>query len=144
MGTKLLMALVGGLLLGADGQDQAKGDKEKLQGRWVVTSGVMDGTKIPKDQIKGDLVFKGNTYTYTAGDSEAGDGTFKIDPSKKPKFLNSVPSDGPVKGQTIEEIYELDGDNLKICLSLPGNNRPTEFTAPEGSGRWLFTYKRAK
>jgi uncharacterized protein (TIGR03067 family) len=144
MRTKVLVVMVSGLLLGADGQDRAKADKEKLQGRWMVTSGVMDGMKIPEDQIKGELVFKGNTYTYTAGDSEAGAGTFKLDPSKKPKFMDSVPSEGPVKGQTIEEIYELHGDNLKICLALPGNNRPTEFKAPEGSGRWLFTYKRAK
>jgi uncharacterized protein (TIGR03067 family) len=144
MGTKLLVALVGGLLLGADAGDQAKADKEKLQGKWLVTSGVMDGTEIPKDQIKGDLVFKGDTYTYTAGEGEGGAGTFKIDPSKKPKVMDSVPSEGPVKGQTIEEIYEIDGDNLKICLALPGNPRPTEFKAPEGSGRWLFTYKRAK
>jgi uncharacterized protein (TIGR03067 family) len=144
MGTKLLVVLASGLLLGADGADQAKADKEKLQGKWLVTSGVMDGIEIPKDQIKGDLVFKDNTYTYTVGDTESGGGTFKLDPSKKPKVMDSVPSDGPVKGQIIEEIYEIDGDNLKICLALPGSKRPTEFKAPEGSGRWLFTYKRMK
>ncbi len=58
--------------------------------------------------------------------------------------MDVVPSDGPAQGQTIEEIYELNGDKLKICLALPGNQRPTEFKAPEGSGRWLFTYKRAR
>jgi len=62
----------------------------------------------------------------------------------KPKTMDAVPSDGPAQGQTIEEIYQLEGDKLKICLALPGSRRPADFKAPEGSGRWLLKYKRAK
>jgi uncharacterized protein (TIGR03067 family) len=58
--------------------------------------------------------------------------------------MDAAPSEGPAQGQTIEEIYELDGDKLKICLAMPGNKRPAEFKAPEVGGRWLFTNKRAK
>jgi uncharacterized protein (TIGR03067 family) len=141
--TKVLLALAIGLVLGADGKDDAKNDQKKLQGKWIVTSGVIDGNKLPKDQVKGDLVFDKDKYAYTTGD-EKGGGTFKLDPSKKPKHMDSVPSDGPVQGQTVEEIYEIDGDNLKICIALPGTPRPTAFKSEAGSGLWLFTYKRAK
>ncbi len=149
MMTGFVIALAGGLLLGADGTGSAKGgDQEKLQGKWIVTSGVMDGAEIPKDQLKGQMTFKGNKYAFTSGEGEgeAGSGTFRIDPSRNPKTMDAVPADGPAQGQTVEEIYELKGDTLKICLTLPGTGgkRPTEFNSTEGSGRWLFTYRRAK
>jgi uncharacterized protein (TIGR03067 family) len=63
---------------------------------------------------------------------------------KKPKQLDAVPSDGPIKGQTVEHIYEIEGDKLRICLALPGTNRPTQFKSEAGSGLWLFTYNRVK
>jgi uncharacterized protein (TIGR03067 family) len=144
MKTVILTIFGIGLLLGADGKDDAKSDAKKLQGKWTMTSGVLDGNEIPKDQVKGEIVFKDNKYTWATGDGQSGSGTFTIDPSKKPKFMDSVPSDGPAQGQTIEEIYDVDGDSLKICMALPGNKRPTAFKAEAGSNFWLFTYKRPK
>jgi uncharacterized protein (TIGR03067 family) len=144
MNTMIVLVCVVGLLLGADAKDDAKSDQQKLQGKWTLASGIQNGNEIPKDQVKGELVFKGNKYSWTTGDGQGGSGTFTLDPSRKPKVLDSVPSDGPSKGETIKEIYDLDGDNFKICFSLPGSKRPTEFKAEGGSNRWLFTYKRAK
>jgi uncharacterized protein (TIGR03067 family) len=140
MKKKVLLVLAVGLLLGAEGKD----DQKKLQGKWILTSAVINGNEVPKDQVKGELVFKGDKYSYTSGDGQKGEGTFKIDPSKKPRTMDAVPADGPVKGQTVEEIYEVDGDTLKLCLVAPGGKRPTDFKAEAGSGRMLFTYKRAK
>ena len=37
--------------------------------------------------------------------------------------MDVVTSEGPAQGKTIEEIYELQGDKLKICIALPGNSR---------------------
>jgi len=142
--TKVLLVLITGLFLGADGKDDAKNDQKQLQGKWKLTSGVIDGNEIPKNQIKGHLVFDKDKYSYATGDGEKGSGTFKIDPSKNPKHLDSVPADGPVQGQTVQQIYEIDGDNLKICLALPGTDRPTAFKSEAASGLWLFTYKRVK
>jgi uncharacterized protein (TIGR03067 family) len=141
--TNLLAALALSLVLGADGKDPVDSDRQKLEGKWTITSAVMDGNKVPKGQLKGFVIFKGKHYSYRTN-GEKGEGTFKIDPTKNPKFLDSIPSDGPVKGMTVEQIYEVDGENLKICLTLPGNDRPTEFKSEPGSNRMLFTYKRAK
>jgi len=141
---KLLMTFAALLFLAADSKDDVKKDLDQLRGTWTLTSGEIDGNKLPEDQVKGELVMKEASYSWTAAGGDKGGGKFKIDPTKKPKHMDSVPNDGPAEGQTVEEIYEVEGDTLKICFALPPAKRPTEFTAPAGSGRWLFTYKRKK
>jgi len=69
---------------------------------------------------------------------------FKIDPIKKPKTIDYTVTDGPEKGKTVLGIYELDGDTVKFCFSAPDKERPSEFTAKEGSGRTLSLWKRNK
>src|SRR6516162_2781008 len=114
----MIFAALTSSLLGAGLSDDTKTDQKELQGKWIVTSAVLDGNEIPKDQIKGHLIHTGDKYTWATGDGQGGSGTFKLDPSKKPKTMDCVPSDGPLQGQTVEEIYEVNGDNLKICMAL--------------------------
>jgi uncharacterized protein (TIGR03067 family) len=44
---------------------------------------------------------------------------------------------------TMEGIYELKDDELRICAKVFGKDRPSEFAAPEGSSIVLLTLKRA-
>lgn len=39
-------------------------------------------------------------------------------------------------------IYNLDGDKLDLCLSWDAKNRPTDFTAPARSSRYLLKLER--
>jgi uncharacterized protein (TIGR03067 family) len=104
----------------------------------------LTATRFPRARPKARWFSRENKYTFTTGTGERGGGTFTLDPSKTPKQMNVVPLDGPLKGETIEDIYEVDGDSLKLCMALPGTKRATEFKSEAGSGLWLFTYKRAK
>ena len=55
-----------------------------------------------------------------------------------------TPDDGPNKGKTLVGIYEVKGDELKVCHGDPGADRPKEIASKEGSGLSLITLKRVK
>jgi uncharacterized protein (TIGR03067 family) len=139
-----VLILLASLLPTADAKDDAKSELKKLQGKWTPTAVVIDGNEIPKDEVKGELVIKDNKYSYATGGGETGAGTLTLDPSKKPKHMDAVPSEGSAQGKTVEQIYELAGDVLKICLPTGEGKRPTGFKSDAGSGWFLITYKRAK
>jgi uncharacterized protein (TIGR03067 family) len=65
-------------------------------------------------------------------------GRFKLDPSRSPKAYDLTTPEGLV----IRGIYELDGDTLKVCLSAPGDERPTAMKTTLDDGRTLIVYKR--
>jgi uncharacterized protein (TIGR03067 family) len=137
----MVVAFVVGLLVAAaQAQDKsAKGDKEKLQGTWVLVSGEHDGQPIPEEVAKTvKLVFVGDKVTLHHNDQK-NEGTFKVAPDKKPKELDLDMDSGAVKG-----IYQLDGDTLKLANAKPGEERPKEFPKKEGSGLTVATLKRQK
>jgi uncharacterized protein (TIGR03067 family) len=73
---------------------------------------------------------------------------YKLDENKKPKTIDLTAGGRDGSGKKPDDvlpgIYELDGDSLKICLGLPGKDRPTEPSAKEGAKQTLYTYKREK
>jgi len=69
-------------------------------------------------------------------------GTYSIDVTSNPKTLDLHFTEGPEKGNTSLGIYELDGDDWKICLSLAPGNRPSAFATKPGSGHALELLKR--
>ena len=139
MKTKLLFILAAGLLLGAD---DPKKELDKLQGEWSAVSLERDGNKLPDEMLKTvKRTVTGESYTIAFGEMMF-KGTFKIDVSKTPKTIDIVreeDKDTPIKG-----IYELDGDTYKVCYGAPGKDRPTEFSAKEGSGNTMSVWKKAK
>lgn len=59
--------------------------------------------------------------------------------------LDTEVTAGDQKGKTIQGIYEIDGDTLRVCVVLPGKGeRPTEFSGKGGSGCNLTVYERQK
>ena len=49
---------------------------------------------------------------------------------------------GPIPRKTLFCIYELKGDDLRLCYALFGTDRPTEFTSGTGTRHILMLYKR--
>ncbi len=67
---------------------------------------------------------------------------YTVDPTKKPKAIDYTMTEGTTKGKTHLGIYEVNGDMVKFCFAAPDQDRPTEFTAKEGSGWTLSVWKR--
>ena len=130
----------------ADDAKDAKSELERLQGSWQLVSGVRDGKKFTDEEVKNSkLIVKGNRFSVSkTGVGTSEEGTFTIDPSKKPMQTDSTSGSGPDKGKIWKGIYELDGDIHKVCFAPPGKARPKTFTSKAGSGHILQVWKREK
>jgi uncharacterized protein (TIGR03067 family) len=140
---RTIAALV--LLLGTALGAQAPAEKEmaRLEGEWSMVSGEASGMSMPAEMVKtGKRVAKDGETTVTMGGRVYFKAKFKIDPTKKPKSIDYTMTEGPTKGKTHLGIYELDGDTVKFCFAAPGKDRPTDFTAKEGSERTASVWKR--
>jgi uncharacterized protein (TIGR03067 family) len=130
-----LLILPAVLLAAPEKQDDAK----SLQGTWSVVSFQAGKEKVPAEKAeKMTLTIKDNTFSLSDGQrTEAG--TFKLDPAKSPKQLDLTVKDGK---ETALFIYELNGDELKLCWRKPEQPRPEKFTAEGTDG--LMVLKRKK
>jgi uncharacterized protein (TIGR03067 family) len=136
--------LIAVLLAASPAEDKSK-DEEKIQGTWTAVSRETGGKITPEAELKGGkLIIKHGTLTSDDGKRKEKVGSYKIDPSKKPKAIDLTYTANEGKERT-SAIYELDGDTLKICWSEKDpDHRPTEFTGKEGSGQTLMVLKRKK
>jgi uncharacterized protein (TIGR03067 family) len=149
------MASLVALLLAASfvPAQEAKSDKDRVQGAWAVAALVVGGRPAPAEEFQGmRFLFEGDKLTFVPPGREDG-GTvarrsFRValDPTRKPAAVDVVALDGDYKGTASPGIYELRGDELRWCLSDDPENktRPTEFASPEGTRLYLFTLKRVK
>ena len=136
------------LAFAAPAADDAKKDKEALQGAWKVVSSEAGG-KDQTEELKGHLlVFEGDTFALKKGDQVGLKGTFKLDPSQKPKAIDLTITEGGRegdKGKVLHGIYERGKDALKWCTAEPGGtDRPREFSTTEGVNHMLVTLKKEK
>jgi uncharacterized protein (TIGR03067 family) len=145
----LLLILGLGLLVAsapmAKDDDVAAEDK-KFEGVWVVTGLEVNGMAAPEENYSNQtFTFKGKEYVQKAGDQVIEAGTQDLNPKKKPKEMDIKVTEGETKDQLQLAIYEIEGDNLKVCAARHGDKeRPKEFVTKAGSGHMLFTMKRKK
>jgi uncharacterized protein (TIGR03067 family) len=129
----------------AGAQDAGKKEMAQLEGEWSMVSGEANGFSLPEETVKtGKRVAKKGETTIFMGGRVYFKAKFSIDPAKKPKAIDYMMTEGPTKGKTHLGIYKLDGDTVQFCFAAPGKDRPTDFTAKEGSQRTLSVWKRVK
>jgi uncharacterized protein (TIGR03067 family) len=144
---RAMMSLVAVVfLIGADAPaDAVKEEMALLDGEWAMVSGERDGQAVPEEFVKtGKRSVKDAETSITINDMVVMKAKFTIDPSKKPKTIDYTVTEGQAKGAKVLGIYQLDGDTVKFCFGAPDKERPTDFTAKEGSGRTLSSWKRMK
>jgi uncharacterized protein (TIGR03067 family) len=95
-------------------------EKESLRGTWEFVSGIREAQLF----VAGDHF----TMKFTNGDIYVG--TFELDPTKEPRWIDMTVHEGPArhKGKTSLGVYELTGDYLIWCPGEPGTDvRPHGF-----------------
>lgn len=117
---------------------------KELNGEWSAVSMEVGGMPLPETFVKSvKLVNTDGEYLVKAGKDDKG--TVSVDPSKKPKTMTIKGTEGPNKGKTMLCIYELNGDELKICYDLSGAEFPKEFKSEKGKPNlMLAVYKKSK
>jgi uncharacterized protein (TIGR03067 family) len=133
------------LLLGA-AAGQEKGDQDQIQGEWTIVSLESGGKKPPEEFLKEmRMIITKDQMIFAKGDKKKEPVTFKLDPGKKPKWINLTAKEAGMEIM-FPGIYELKGDELKICFTAEKEKaeRPKEFTSAEGSRHVLFVLKREK
>jgi uncharacterized protein (TIGR03067 family) len=124
--------------------DPNKDEMAKLEGTYTCVSTEQDGMKADAEQIKKlKLVVKDKKWSVYINDKVSTIATFTVDPSKKPKAIDMTGTQGGDKGVKYLAIYELKGDDLKLCIG-DTKSRPTVFDAKKDSGRQLEVWKRTK
>jgi uncharacterized protein (TIGR03067 family) len=144
------LAVVGLLLAGSAGGAPG-GDRERLEGTWVLSSLEINGQVVPLTDAKtgrpafvARLAVKGDRYVLTAGENRLAM-THRLDPRASPKRIDLTALAGPDKGQTFQGIYKLEGDAFTVCRPAdPGQARPKTFATRPASGLMLGVWKRAR
>jgi uncharacterized protein (TIGR03067 family) len=132
----------------ADGQPQPTGAvaAESLDGTWQVSTVIDDGQLINLNVVRdsfvkdGRLTIKNNVVNLTRpGRTIPREVAFVLDPTKSPKTIDLAGAENTgSKG-----IYLHGGDTMVLCLGGAGSQvRPSELSAPAGSGRLLITLTR--
>jgi uncharacterized protein (TIGR03067 family) len=110
---------------------------EQLQGTWHVVSVEVEGQKFPPGDSR--IVIAGARFVSLGmgaefeGTVEIGEKTFDLRFDK-----------GPHAGKASLGIYELSGDQWKMCLGLAGKRRPEQFVSKPGTGHALQILRREK
>ena len=133
--TLALLALVGFMSLApASGlrADDAADALKAIQGTWATDN---DEAKWSFENDKVKTSVGGNDYVSKA---------IVIDAKAKPAKIDFEVKEGDQAGATAYGIYKLEGEDLTICINVPGiTTRPTEFTAKEGE-TYVFKLKKKK
>ena len=122
--------------------DTAK-ELKQLQGTWRIVALEVDGKPQPAEKSPKEIIIAGDKL-----DGLGPEMILKIDATKKPKWADLTFKKGD-KEFPIRAIYELDGDNFKLCFSMAKAGKAFENKRPEGfdtagKGTALFLAMRMK
>lgn len=137
------MTLSTGITADAPISDAAKRDVAFLEGEWMMLAGQRDGQVAPRIIMRGaSRSARGNVSTVIMQGRIYMKSSYTLDPSKSPKWIDYDVLDGELRGQKQQGIYEIEGNMVKFCFATPGQPRPTDFSAPGGSGRSFSIWQK--
>lgn len=131
-----------GAAAGQEPRAEAAKDAAALKGKWEVVSSEFEGKPATAAYRPGTvIVIEGDKLYFTDGFAKSESTKFKLDAKAKPRSIDI--GEDSVERKAAKGIYSLDGDSLKLCLSLAGQ-RPKEFKTASGDKTNLLVLKRQK
>ncbi len=130
-----------------DAKDEAiRKDHKLIEGTWKIIALEVNGNKAKEEDARKLTVVNGSdgTWVLYSEDKEVTRGTSTIDPTKKPKTIDFMATEGNDKDKKHLGIYELGEKTRKLCFAAPGKERPSEFSSPADSGIILAVFEREK
>lgn len=119
--------------------DQLRG----LEGTWEFTRLEVDGHAMPVAALGNSrLLLDGDRFRMESPEASY-EGIFDIDVERDPHHIDIEFVAGPEAGNWSYGLFELAGDELRICLGLTGVSRPERFTSAPGSGHALESLRRS-
>ena len=115
-----------------------------MEGTWAFRSLEVDGQAMPSAMLtSSNLLLDGDRFRMESPEATY-EGVFTIDVEKEPHRIDIDFIEGPESGNRCEGLFQLDGDQLTICLGLAGAARPERFATTPGSGHALEVLTRAE
>jgi len=156
MNPRLSLFVAAWTLFAADkpSAEAVKQEWKKLEGAWTLTKMEVNGKSLlEKDKRVPKMTIKDGTIISDSKDvpkdEKLDSSTIKLDPSQEPKTITIPNFEGgdPKEGVTLIGIYELKGDELKVCaeavetarLKEREKERPKAFDSKQGV---LVIFKR--
>ena len=115
----------------------ARKDLAKLQGTWHYAA----GTRVA------DLVVSDDGFTIRFKNGDVYAGTFRLDPTHRPKAIDLTIADGPDRhmGKESLGLYVLDGHRLELCPGVPGSGeRLAALPGPDDRETLWIVFEREK
>jgi uncharacterized protein (TIGR03067 family) len=139
----MLVVVALGVALAGCASKKAPQEAFTLAGVWEPVKAELGGEDLPVSTFGGaTLELTSDTYAF-AGDR----GTYellsaKLLSAKSAGEMDIYGREGPNAGHTIPAIYDLKGDELRICYELGDGSRPREFATRKGARVLYIRYKR--
>lgn len=137
-------ALVGTLVLGAPALKVERKPIRPPMGDWTVEQCEADGlaSDYSSSTQKQMVRITSAQFILVIGTRESSERVawFRAGETLEADF-EALKLDGDIVKDARKAIWKVDGDTFTICI---GDPRPSEFTAPKKSNRFLFVFKRVK
>jgi uncharacterized protein (TIGR03067 family) len=134
-----LVVAVAAFAPGARADDVPKG-LEKLQGEWKLVALAIDGKESRPAPFDLKVRIKGDAYVL--GGKGKGAAKLKAGPGTIDPTLDVTFTEGGSKGETLQCVFEVKGDTLRVCRRNGGKGRPDAVASK--SGTVVETYEKVK
>jgi RNA polymerase sigma factor (sigma-70 family) len=117
-------------------------DRELILGTWEVVKLLRDGKAPEKEEVHKLVFTKDRVYPKKGDKWDKDPHTYKLDPTANPKQIDTIELTQPMN-KVWKGVYELTKDELKICSSGVGKERPARLTE-DAPGTDFMILRRSK